>query len=443
MTTTTSETANIGAEASDASQARTPTESLTPTLRERLRRSKQWFWILPIACLIVVLTYGTQMARAGGEKPILDPSSPAQLGGRALVEVLRHHGVDVDVVTHSTDLATAAQDPASTTVLVHDRDGVLSSAQWQRLAELRAKRIVVVGALPGPELDPSGSILGAGSAPTSATSDDPEVPVASVAPGNRCADLIGTKAPEFSNFGGTATVLAEGVHGSECYPAGSGHLITMTTPKGSTSELVVVSSPHPFTNSRLDDADNAAVAIGLLGDTSHLLWYEPMPELNDGSVDLGPGQYVPAWLTPAMLLLVCTVIATCLVRGRRLGRLVHERLPVVVRASETVEGRARLYARAGARLRAADALRIGTLTRCANALGLSRATPAPELADAIAAASGTPRERAHYLLLNANPTSDADLMRLSDELLTLERTVTRTLPGTIHDHTTNGAHDVR
>lgn len=436
MTATTAETT--------APAGATPTESLTPTLRQRLRAGKHWLWIVPLALLIVVITFGSQMARAGGEKVLLDPTSPSQVGGKALVEVLRGHGIDVQLKSRSAELAAAVSDPASTTVLVHDRDLVLTSEQWQRLADLGVARIVVIGSLPDAAIDPDGAVLATGFATADTASDDPEVPSGSVPAGERCLDAIGTNARELSNLGGTTTTLGEGATGSQCYPAGSGYLVTMTKPKGTSTEIVTVASADPFTNSRIDDHNNAAAAIGLLGDTKTLVWYEPAPELADGSPDLGPGQYVPAWLTPAMLLLYLVVAAYAVARGRRLGRVVHERLPVVVRASETVEGRARLYQRAEARLRAADALRIGTLTRCARALGLDAGTPAHELADAIAQASGMSRERAHYILLTANPTSDTDLVQLSDELLTLERTITTPLSGMSHDpSTTNGAHDVR
>ena len=70
---------------------------------------------------------------------------------------------------------------------------------------------------------------------------------------------------------------------------------------------------------------------------------------------------------------LCLAIALlALWQGRRLGPLVAERLPVVVRASETVEGRGRLYRSRRARDRAADALRTATLQRMLPRLGLGQ-----------------------------------------------------------------------
>ncbi len=62
-----------------------------------------------------------------------------------------------------------------------------------------------------------------------------------------------------------------------------------------------------------------------------------------------------AWLV-AIQLGVALLLAA-LWRARRLGPLVTERLPVVVRASETVEGHARLYRSRRARDRVAATLR--------------------------------------------------------------------------------------
>jgi hypothetical protein len=105
---------------------------------------------------------------------------------------------------------------------------------------------------------------------------------------------------------------------------------------------------------------------------------------------------------------------------------------VVVRAAETTEGRARLYRRAKARDRAAEALRQATRDRLAPLVGV-RADGAP---DALAAAvadrlpatpPGTgPQFTApdvRDLLFGPPPTDDAGLLRLADRLDALERQV--------------------
>ena len=73
-------------------------------------------------------------------------------------------------------------------------------------------------------------------------------------------------------------------------------------------------------------------------------------------------------------------------RGRRLGPILSERLPVTVRAAETVEGHGRLYYRLSARDRAAGALRAGSRQRLSRAFG--HADDALALSAAVGARTG-------------------------------------------------------
>ncbi|MBK3638927.1 DUF4350 domain-containing protein, partial [Streptomyces sp. MBT97] len=153
-----------------------------------------------------------------------------------------------------------------------------------------------------------------------------------------------------------------------CYP--SARLATLlripdTTGDGDT---VVLGAPDILYNDRLDEQGNASLALQLLGSRSHLVWY--LPSLSDTAatdpadeksfLDLLPS----GWLWGTLQLFVAAALAA-LWRARRFGPLVPEKLPVAIRASETAEGRARLYRKADARDRAADALRSTTRTRLA------------------------------------------------------------------------------
>ena len=102
--------------------------------------------------------------------------------------------------------------------------------------------------------------------------------------------------------------------------------------------------------------------------------------------------------------------------SRRVGPLVVENLPVVVRASETMEGRARLYERSNARLHALDALRIGTVARlAAHAAGCRAPRPSTEVVDAVAAVTGRDRAAVAGILIDHVPSTDAELVHLSDD----------------------------
>ncbi|PRC53647.1 hypothetical protein C6A85_52785, partial [Mycobacterium sp. ITM-2017-0098] len=79
---------------------------------------------------------------------------------------------------------------------------------------------------------------------------------------------------------------------------------------------------------------------------------------------------IPEQVTWMALQLALGVALLALWRGRRVGPLVAEQLPVVVRASETVEGRGRLYRSRRARDVAAESLRTAARQRMLPRLGL-------------------------------------------------------------------------
>lgn len=118
----------------------------------------------------------------------------------------------------------------------------------------------------------------------------------------------------------------------------------------------------------------------------------------------------------AFLWLAALGILLALWRGRRLGRVVTEPLPVLVRAAEVVEGHGRLYLRAGGRDRAAAALRSGAARRLSARYGLPAGTAPPALAAAVAARTGRPEREVAALLSGPPPPDDAALVALARAL---------------------------
>ena len=194
--------------------------------------------------------------------------------------------------------------------------------------------------------------------------------------------------------------------------------------------ITFVGQPAVFRNEGIATYGNAALALNQLGASDTLVWYLPtladVPRTGPPSL----GSLTPGWVTPALALLLLTAIGAFVWRGRRFGPLVAENLPVTVRANETMEGRARLYARHSARLRAIDALRVGTLGRLANSLGLPRTAHHSEITLAVAALTGRTVAEVRAVLIDDMPTHDSELIRLSDRLADLEVAVDRMLPGT-------------
>ena len=124
-----------------------------------------------------------------------------------------------------------------------------------------------------------------------------------------------------------------------------------------------------------------------------------------------------------VLQLCLAVLLIAVWKGRRVGPLVAEKLPVVVRASETVEGRGRLYRSRRARDRAAQALRGAALHRLLPRLGVGADTSTPALVIAIAQRSRSDPDTVRHILFGPSPATDADLVHLARALDDIERQV--------------------
>ena len=383
----------------DAPRAGTSTD---PTAQDLWRAGKG-----PVAVLALVLLAGLLVALAAGgtDTRPLDPRSPAPSGGRALAEVLRDQGVRVDRVATTDGLAdTVGRD---TTVLVVDPD-LLTDGQIETLVNTGADLVVLsttapqrwvtgVGAQPvGPGVRPPGCRLPAArrAGPADAGLISYDVDGTSLGTGFRC----------YAHDGRPSLVQGRRV---------DGQLVTL------------VGSASGFTNSRLDDEGNAALSLGLLGGHDRLVWFMPSRDALPPQAQKSFYELVPHGVWWGLAQLAIAILLLALWRARRLGPVVAEPLPVVVRAAEAVEGRGRLYRRAGARDRAGEALRSGARARLVPALGLPRRAESTAVVAAVAARSSRPAAEVGALLYGAAPADDASLVRLADALDDLEREVRR------------------
>lgn len=381
----------------------------TLTVRQTARRALPW---IVLAVIAIVIALGGALLTGGRVAPgtTLDATNPAPAGAKAVAQVLRGQGVDVRNVS-TLDRATAAAADGAT-VLVYDPLGNLTSDGYRALTG-DGRTLVVVEpdfeALQTLDRDVTAAGAPRGPAPADCTVPaaeraeriDPRTTSTTedvVVPGTfRVAD---DAAACFSDTGGRASLVRTSFNASPVYLLGSAAVLT---------------------NDGVDRLGNAALALNLLGGHSTLVWY--LPSLDDRPVSGPPdiAELTPGWVTPVMLLLVVVFIAAAIWRGRRFGPLVVESLPVAVRAGETREGRARLYQRSSARLRAVDALRVGTISRLSALAGLPSTATVPEVADAVAALTRRDRLAVRDLLVERIPQTDRDLIALSDELAELER----------------------
>lgn len=372
---------------------------LTPRLRTRARRSLFWVVLTVFGLLVVGIVFS--LAGAGDQgAPPLDPTSANPDGGRAVARVLADEGVSVVPAESADDAGAALADAVGdATLLVVDGPYL----DPERLADLiaDASSVVIVDPAFRTLRAVAPDVLLSGAADDGAVDADCSIPAAERA--------------ERATVTGTFSIDGDG---EGCFPVGDGRFGVVTV-EGTTA-VTVVGSPEVFANGSVTQHGNAALALGLLGGSETLVWY--IPGLADVEADAPPtiGELTPGWVVPTLLLVLAATIAAGLWRGRRFGPLVVEPLPVTVKAGETMEGRARLYQRSSARLRAVDSLRIGTIDRIASMLALSRHADAVEVAAAAAALTGRNPGEVRAVLVDAIPRSDADLVGLSDALTLLE-----------------------
>jgi hypothetical protein len=364
-------------------------------------------WIVLVAALVVIGLFGTTIVYGGWtQRDAFDPESPAPDGTRALVRVLEAQGVTVTV---ARDLATAERALTASPGTLVMRDAPELSDDALRSLTARARDVVLVE----PRSRSLDVLLG-GSALAGVVDERTVDPACDVA----AAEAAGPARV------GELYLPGDGVTG--CYPADDGFGVLVAGGDG--SSVAAVDGVTVLTNRALPRDGNAALAVGLLGRSSSLVWYVPSPEDADtGAAAPTIGDLTPPWVSPALVLLLIAGLAAALWRGRRFGPLVVERLPVTVRASETTEGRARLYAASGDAAHALAELRHATRRRLAGLLGLSPRVPAEQLADAVAERVSAERAVVRGILIDDLPRTDRDLVAASDRLRDLETSVRATL----------------
>jgi hypothetical protein len=208
-----------------------------------------------------------------------------------------------------------------------------------------------------------------------------------------------------------------------CYPIGRGAGL-LAIGRGD-HFVAVVGATRIWTNSRLGDNGDAALALGLLSSQPTVLWILPRPPTQSPADRRHKGLFelLPDRLLWALLQLLVVVLLIALWRGRRLGPVVGEPLPVVVPSAETVRGRARLLRAARARGAAASELREATVRRLEGALGLGHDAPPAAVVAGVSTHTGHASGEIESLLFGPDPHDDAALVALANALEDLELTM--------------------
>jgi len=369
-------------------------------------------WRAPAAVVLLVLLGGLAVALLQVRPPVtgpLDPNDTGPAGAHALVALLQARGQTV--IRAGSVAAAAAQARSRAATLVVTSPQQLSGGDLAELAHLPAGLLLVA---------PGRAALAA-LAP-GVTQAGPPGPVADVPP--RCA-LPGAVAAGRADLGGPL-LYAAAPGAWRCYPpagssmrptfsylvryAGRGHLTT------------VVGTGVPLANQNLTAHGNAALALNLLAASPRIVWLVPGP-LPGPATQHGERSLtslIPGQVYAVVIQFGIVVLVLALWRMRRLGPLVTEPLPVVVRACETVEGHGRLYRSRRARDRVAAALRDAALRRIVTRLGLPRDVTADAACQELAGRTGRDPGEIRGILFGPVPGDDAALVRLATDLDVLE-----------------------
>ncbi|MER6225561.1 DUF4350 domain-containing protein [Streptomyces sp. 900105755] len=390
-----------------------PATSTAPTTRQVWTRTRGI-----VLALVLVLAGAVAIAviRSDTRHGDLDPRSADPYGSRAVAELLADRGVDTRVVTTLAEARTAAGPDTTLLVAVPDLLTPHQQSLLQRSTARSGGRTVLVAAgstsverlAPGVTADPANSVR---------STLDPHCTLAAA----RRAGSADTGGIRY-----TTTHL----DANTCYPSQRLATLLRIPAASGNGDTVVLGAPDILLNDRLDKQGNASLALQLLGSRPHLVWY--LPSLSDATAT-GTGDQkslfdlLPSgWLWGTLQLFIAAALAAFW-RARRLGPLVPEKLPVAIRASETVEGRARLYRKASARDRAAAALRSTARTRLAPLVGVpvSQAHAPEALLPALSAHLHGDGQALQSVLFGPPPGDDAALINLTDQLDALEREVRR------------------
>jgi hypothetical protein len=368
-----------------------------PQLAERWRRARRGILVtgLVLAAAIILGVVASQERRG-----YLDPEGVDPFGARAAVRLLEGQGVQVDEV-RTTDDAVSAGAPGET-MLVTIPD-LVQPSDVQRLVGSGADLVLVA----------PGNMSAFDDAITVSGSAQPE----ELDPGCDLAEAERAGSARLGGVGYEAPRSAQSCYRDEDLA----FLIVDTTDSG--ERLIVLGTGDPLTNRYLDEDGNASLALGLLGRSPRLTWFRPIIEPAAAGRQATFSELLPGWVAPVVWQLAVAALLAAWWRARRLGPVVTEPLPVVVRAAEATEGRARLYRRGRVRGHAAGVLRNATATRLRSRLGLPPDTSSQVVARTVASRLDSAPGAVDAVVAGPAPSDDAALVELADNLDRLEQEV--------------------
>lgn len=380
--------------------------------RSAARKLALWGLLVLLIALVAALLNGM---RTSNQLPF-DPDNPEDGGMQALARVLEHQGVEVTVARGLPQLLGTPVS-SDTTVLVAGTALLGEDAgQDVRAHAAQAGRLVV--------LTPETNVADALGLPVEASAS---AQIGAAAPGCRADLLHWRDGDEVSRADRLVRVTDAGA-AEPCFPPTPGYnsggaragFVVEVPASGELPGTVVAGIATSLTNEHIDEDANAAAGLRLLGANPQLVWY--IPSIADAGET--PPQslldVLPDAFLPSVVLLVVTLLATMLWRGRRLGPVVTEPLPAVIRSVETTRSRSQMYRRAQDRERALAALQLAARRRLTGRLGLTAHAPPHRVVRSLAEVTGRHTDELHRLLVDPTAPDDETLVRIAREVRSLE-----------------------
>ncbi len=377
--------------------------SVSATGRRRLRRALPGLLLAFVIVAVVVLGL---LTRTDDDTTPLSPGNATPTGSRAVAEVLGDQGVEVVHVRTLAEAEAARARLPGATLFFSDPNGWLNEDQLSSLNRSFPSRVLAAPS------EPQLLVLA------------PEILPAGPAEDGRGAVRAGCNEEE-------ARTAGEITGGGQLYSAPVECFSSAAVDGGTGASYaavggtVVLGNPGILTNGTIEEAGNASLALSTLGAGESLIWYQPTTADLAGATGTpaNPLKLLPDWVNTLMLWLLGCILLAMLWRGRRLGPLAVEPLPVVVSAAETAEGRARLYQGSRAVRHAAANLRAAALSRAAVRLRLPPSSARAAVVEAVARKTGRRPEDIHFLLDGPPPSTEKDLARWAQQLLDLEKEI--------------------
>jgi hypothetical protein len=324
--------------------------------------------------------------------------------------VLSTHGVKVSVVRSQRELLDQSVD-SNTTVAITGTTSLSGTTAHAALAHVASAAGLVL-------LDADPEVTkGMGLPVDSHLTDLTNVTA-------QCRGTVVGKGFQLAQADRSYIPATKGSAATTCFPdkINGGSAMVSLPPAAGRPPVILIGGESLISNGFILNSDNAAIALHLFGQTDRLIWY--VPSLADiTATDSNSRAIAPAWFQPGLALGTSAVVLLCLWRGRRLGRLVTEPLPVIVRAVETTESRGRMYRKSRDRTRALAVLQQATRRRLASHLGLSPSSDVGSVAAASAAVSGREYHEVLHLLDSPTALDDPSLLERANTLSALEKEV--------------------